>query len=51
MTLEEARSNIQNVLDQLRMTKAEREAMDTSLRLLYCTALDAEDYGDEPKAA
>ena len=40
MTLENARDNIQGVLDQLRMTKPEREVLDTSLRLLFETAKD-----------
>lgn len=57
MTLEEARSNIQNVLDQLRMTRVERDLMDNSLGTLYMKASEAEDLErelrdvSEPRAA
>lgn len=41
MTLEQARDNIQGVIDQLRLTRPERDALDTSLRLLYDGAVEA----------
>jgi hypothetical protein len=47
MTLEEAKTNVQNVLDQLRMTKPEREVLDGSLATLYVKATEAEDLEKE----
>jgi hypothetical protein len=47
MAVENARDNIQNVLDQLRMTKPERDTLDSSLRLLYSRAVDGEELEKE----
>lgn len=40
LTIEQARNNIQGVIDQLRLTKPERDTLDTSLRLLYDAAVE-----------
>jgi hypothetical protein len=49
MTLEQAKNNLQVVLDQLRMTKVERDVLDGSLRLLYTTSIGAEEMERELK--
>ena len=51
MTVEEARNNVQGVLDQLRLTKPERDTLDTSLRLLYDAAAEAAELEKELRDA
>jgi hypothetical protein len=49
MTLEQARANLQSVVDQLRLTKEERDTLNTSLGLLYGRAIDHDEEQEDAK--
>ena len=40
MTLEQAQNNLQGIINQLRLTAAERDELNANLSLLYRTAVD-----------